>query len=610
MKSRTAFFLAYYAYWLCFFILAKIVFLLYHLTQTKRLNFSDIAGIISHGFLLDMSAAGYLVLFPFVILILTVYNGFKIPSLIINGYTLLILISVLVLTMADLEIYKYWGTRIDNTAMRFIGPPREMLASTSWSMIILFSLALLIFTISLFLLYNKLAGKLLSGSENPRWKGLIVFAVIAPFLFIAIRGGTGIAPISVSRVYFHPDPYPNHAAINVLWNIGHSFLEKKDHPNPFLFADKPETDRYLEKLYAADTTVFPALLLKTNRPNVILVILESFTAKLIEPLGGLKGVTPNMNRLSGESIFFTNLFANDSRTDKSIVSILSGYPALGKISIIKFPDKTQKLGIISRDLAENGYHTSFYYGGDVDFGNIRSYLVNGHFKQIVEMADFDKSIQTGRWGVHDQYTFQLLYDECKVSDTPFFKVLLTLSSHEPFDTPVKPKFGNKTIDEKISSSAFYTDSCLGDFIQKAKTAPWWDNTVIILLADHGTKFPGNSIVYYPEKYKIPMIWTGGAIKSDTLIRGYLSQSDLAKTLLNQLDINTSAYPLSRDIFNSQMQFAFYEFNNGFGMMSDSGSFVYDNDLNQIILNHGIVSDDFIRSGRIIQQEVYDVFLRN
>jgi phosphoglycerol transferase MdoB-like AlkP superfamily enzyme len=99
-------------------------------------------------------------------------------------------------------------------------------------------------------------------------------------------------------------------------------------------------------------------LLNTKRPNVILLILESYTAKLIEPLGGLPGVTPNFNRLCKESVFFTNFYANDSRTDKSIVSILSGYPALGKISIIKFPNKTQKLGIISREMARAGYQTS------------------------------------------------------------------------------------------------------------------------------------------------------------------------------------------------------------------------------------------------------------
>jgi phosphoglycerol transferase MdoB-like AlkP superfamily enzyme len=431
---------------------------------------------------------------------------------------------------------------------------------------------------------------------------------LLPFVFLAIRGSFGIAPISVSRVYFHPEPFPNYAANNVAWNLGHSLLEKKDQPNPFKYLDNQTARQYLDEWFAEDSIRIE--LLNNKRPNVILIIMESFTAKLVEPLGGLPGVTPNFNQLSRESVFFTNFFANDSRTDKSIVSILSGYPALGKISIIKFPNKTQKLGIISREMAQAGYLTSFLYGGDVDFANIRSYLVNGRFQNIVEVSDFDKSMQTGRWGVHDSYTFQRLYDECNASDTPFFKVFLTLSNHEPFDLPVKPKFGNKTIDDKVSSSAYYTDSCMGDFIQKAKLTQWWNNTVIIMLADHGIKYPGNTIVYYPEKYRIPMVWTGGAIQSDTLITTYSSQSDLAKTLLNQMNMDVSAYPLSKDIFRAKHQFAFYEFNNGFGMMSDTAKYVYDNDLQKIILEQGGISEFFLQGGMAVQQEVYDVFLKN
>jgi phosphoglycerol transferase MdoB-like AlkP superfamily enzyme len=412
----------------------------------------------------------------------------------------------------------------------------------------------------------------------------------------------------VSRVYFHPDPFPNYAAINVLWNVGHSWLEKKDQPNPFQYLDDLTARKYVSRLYSGDTA--STVLLNTPQPNIILVILESFTSKLVEPLGGLEGVTPNFNKLCDESILFTNLLANDSRTDKSLVSILSGYPALGRISVIKFPDKTQKLGIISREMAQAGYHTSFYYGGDIDFANMRSYLVNGNYQQVVSVDDYENSEQTGRWGVHDQITFQRLYDDCNTSQQPFFRTFLSLSNHEPFDIPGELKFGNSTIDNRVSSSAYYTDSCIGDFIRKARLADWWKNTLIIMLADHGTIFPGNSVVYYPEKYRIPMIWTGGAIRSDTVISTYLSQSDIAKTLLHQLNLNASAYPLSKDIFGATHNFAFYEFNNGFGMMSDSGSYVFDNDLNKIILNQGSVSEYFLRAGKAIQQEVYNVFLGN
>lgn len=608
MRSRIKFFLLYYVYWLCVFFLAKLVFLLYHIGLTANLNLSDIAGIYIHGFMLDLSASSYLVLLPLVVLLFTVYTGGKLTSRIIGTYTLFVLIPVVIAILVDLEIYKYWGIRLDNTALRFLGKPREMLASTSWGMIVILLASLSLMVSLLFLTYKKFIAIRLVQSEKPRWKGIPFFILIFPLVFVAIRGGTGIAAISVSRVYFHPDPYPNHAAINVLWNTVHSLLEKKDQPNPFRFQDDQTNHACLSNLYAEASPDIK--LLNQERPNIIFVILESFTSKLVEPLGGLPGVTPNFNQLCSESILFSNYFASDSRTDKSLVSILSGYPALGKISIIKFPNKTQKLGIISRDLAQAGYHTSFLYGGDVDFANIRSYLVNGRFQEIIEVTDFDKSFRTGRWGVHDQHTFNRLIEECDQENGPFFKVLLTLSHHEPFDVPITPKFGRNSIDAKVSSSAYYVDSCLGDFIQKAKKSSWWNNTLIIFQADHGTKFPGNTVVFNPEKYRIPMVWTGGAIKKDTVITTYMAQADLANSLLNQLRIPSTQYPLSRNIFRSSQQFAFYEFNNGFGLMSDSVKLVYDNDLGKVILNHGTVTNQLIQTGKAIQQEAYEIFLKN
>lgn len=582
--------------------------MLYEYPHSFQLPFSDWFRIIGHGFMLDLSATGYLMIVPLVVLIAGSLLSYQWPYRILLGYTVMVLFIFLLTTQIDFEIFKYWGVRIDSTVLRFLNTPREMLASTTWSLIVLLFLSLILFTTLLTWFYRRFIAVWLAGSAKPGWKGGLLFLLLLPVLVLIIRGGTGIAPINVSRVYFHPQPFPNYAALNVLWNIGHSMLEKKDQPNPFKYLDDHMVKNHLAELYAEDSTHLA--LLQTNRPNVIVVILESFTAKLIERLGGTPGVTPHFNRLCDESVFFTNFYANDSRTDKSIVSILSGYPALGKISIIKFPNKTQKLGIVSREMAQAGYNTAFYYGGDVDFASMRSYLVNGRFQTIVEVSDFDKSLNTGRWGVHDPHTFQRVYEDCNTADQPFFKVLLTLSNHEPFDIPVEPKFGNRTIDDRVSSSAYYTDSCIGDFMLKAKQASWWKNTLIIMLADHGTKFPGNSVVYYPEKYHIPMIWSGGAIRSDTLINRYCSQSDLAKTLLNQLNLDASAYPLSKDIFRARHAFAFYEYNNGFGMMSDTALYVFDNDLKKIILKEGNISDFFLNGGKAIQQETYEVFLKN
>jgi phosphoglycerol transferase MdoB-like AlkP superfamily enzyme len=608
MKPRLLFIFSHFFFCTGLFIVAKSAFLIYHAGLTFQYPVSDILRIYLHGLRLDMSVAGYMTIFPLLLMILASFARIKMPLMVFRIYAFITFLILISLTIADMELYKYWGSRLDNTAFRFVNTPGEMIASTSWLTLGIMFAALIISVWGIYYLYNRYVLSFLVNLNVIKWLTSLTLLFLFPVLFLPVRGSLGVAPVNVSSVYFHSDAFPNHAAINVLWNVGHSWLEKKDQPNPYQYIDDKSASFYIDKLFANGNNHIQ--ILNTNRPNVILIVLESFSSKLVERLGGLPGVTPNFNRLCDEGVLFNNLYANDSRTDKSLVSILSGYPALGSISIIKFPEKTRNLGIISRDLLQNGYQTAFYYGGNTDFANMRSYLVNGRFQRVISANDFVTKESKGRWGMPDHVTFQQLFEECDSSRSPFFKVLLTLSNHEPFDIPVKPKFGSETVDDKVCSSAYYADSCIGDFVRKAKQSAWWKNTLIIMVADHGTRFPGNTVLYNPKKYRIPMLWLGGAIKSDTVVTEYCIQSDLARTLLNQLNIDPKDYPLSNDVFGAQQHFAFYEFGSGFGMVSDSGRYVFDNELLKIIEQEGTVSDFFIKAGKALQQEVYHVYLKN
>jgi phosphoglycerol transferase MdoB-like AlkP superfamily enzyme len=590
------------------FILAKFIFLAYHWSLTRQFSITDILGVFIHGFWLDLSASGYIVMIPLVFLIITSFLQSSMIVKVLRVYTLVAISLVCMIILADLEIYKYWGIRFDNTALRFLGKPKEMLASITWSSVGILLLSLIAFTGLLFAIYKRCAERILKQSVPTRWKEFVMFILLLPMIFIGIRGGVDVATMNISRVYFHPQPYPNQAAINALWNSFHSLLEKKDQANPFITMDQSEALRYVSAL--TQSGPFSKHMLKESRPNIVLIVLESFTSKLIEPLGGLAGVTPNFNRLCHQGILFNHFFANDSRTDKSLISILCGYPALGNVSIIKFPEKTSHLGILSRDLRKAGYHCAFYYGGNADFASISSLLINGQFQQITDVSSFNRKLRTARWGVHDEHTFERLLQDCSATSGPYFKVLLTLSNHEPFDIPINKKYRGSSVDSRLCSAAWYTDSCFNSFISKAKQASWWNNTLIIVMADHGTIYPRNTISYYPEKYNIPMLWLGGVICTDTIVSDYCMQSDLAATLLQQLQLSSSDYPFSKDIFHARYPFAFYESGNRFGIANDSGLCVYDYDLNQILLKRGRVSDFMLMSGKAMQQEVYEYFLRH
>ena len=340
-----------------------------------------------------------------------------------------------------------------------------------------------------------------------------------------------------------------------------------------------------------------------ERPNIIIVILESFTAKIIQPLGGMKNITPNLNSLAKEGILFTKLFASGDRSDKGLLSILSGYPSQPNVSIIKFPQKTQSIPGLNKDLKSVGYESSFYYGGDINFANFRSYFVNMGYDKIISMNDFDDSVYNSKWGVHDHILLERFSHDLNIASQPFFSVVFTLSSHEPFDVPMQKVIDGNSQESKFLNSAFYTDKCIGEFVKRCKSQSWWDNSLLIFISDHGNRHPGSSGVHEEEKYRIPMLWIGGAIKQkDITIDTFCSQSDMAKTLLNQLGISNNDYVFSKDILaDSNNSFGFYTFNSGFGFFSDHTKIVYDLVSNYSIIEEGIQSEKNLTSAKAYLQ---------
>jgi phosphoglycerol transferase MdoB-like AlkP superfamily enzyme len=272
-----------------------------------------------------------------------------------------------------------------------------------------------------------------------QWWYAPAFILIAATMILPIRGGFGIAPMNPGKVFFSQNVYCNHAALNAEWNMLYSISKSgtmnKRYPDTIkkekahkVFAELMQNHPYSSKV------------LKTDRPNIVLIMLESFSSKLIEVLGGKEGVTPNLNQLSNEGLFFTRMFASGDRSDKGIIAIVSGFPAQPTQSVIKYPTKSRKLATISGTLVDAGYSAAFYYGGDPDFANIRSYLYSAKFSRIITQDDFPRSYRNSKWGVHDEHVFNYLLNDIDTAKGPFIKMFFTLSSHEPFEFPVKPKF--------------------------------------------------------------------------------------------------------------------------------------------------------------------------
>ncbi|MFC6999637.1 LTA synthase family protein [Rufibacter roseus] len=605
---------AYYLFWTFFFVICRFFFLGYHYDKADELTSMEIFQVIWHGLRMDLSFAGYLSVIPFLLFLNE--TAFRKPVFIkiLSVYTWVLLGLIALLVTADLELYSAWGYRLDATPLQYLNTPAEMIASTSSAPLWLLLLIYIALVGIGYLLY-KAVRPLWNISLLNRGKHLAVDLLLSLFLvallILPIRGGWQQIPLNQSDVYFSQKLFANHSGVNVPWNLMHSLI-KKNHQtkNPYDYFEEEKARQLVEELYQSKSDSVP-ILIKGKKPNILYIILESYTAKFIGPLGGPTDVTPNLNALAKEGIFFTNIYASGDRSEKGMVALLSGYPVQTTTSIIKTPKKTERLPHFAKDLRDNGYATSFYYGGELAFANIKSYLLNGKYGRLIEKTDFSSEHYNSKWGVHDHILFEKVLQEHKIPRRPFFTTVYTLSSHEPFETPIPTKFPGSDDQSKFKNSVYYTDWALGKFIDQAKKQLWWENTLVVIVADHGHPYPGNDPVDAPSKFRIPLLLTGGAVAvKDTIIQNIGSQTDIAPTLLQQLGFPAMAYSWGKNLLDpNAKQFAFYVFNDGFGMVTPDGVVTVDNVSKRPNLQDSTVTEKQIDQGKAYMQTSFADFLK-
>lgn len=587
MKSRFQLIIRYFLFWLLFFLFARLFFMIYQFPLTMSIPASDWLGIYIRGIWMDLSLIGYILLVSGVFLSLLFFISAKTLRLVFHLFTIILLSITSLIIVADAELYRNWGFRIDATPILYLKTPGEAMASVKpLLMILLLGVTALYFTI-FFFLYKKNVFPTRLRVEKGSWWFMPVFLFFSALMIIPIRGGFGIAPMNTGKVYFSQNVFSNHAALNAAYNMMYSLSKSsamyKRYPD---YIDRDKGEKIFKELTDGGETSINVL--KSNKPNIVIILLESFSSKLIEPLGGRAGVTPCFNKLCDEGILFTRMFSSGDRSDKGLIAVISGFPAQSTQSIIKYPLKSQKLPTISGMLNDSGYHTAFYYGGDPDFANIRSYLFSSRFKRIITQDDFPRAYRNSKWGVHDEYTFSKLLSDIDTARMPFFKMLFTLTSHEPFEIPAKPRFPGNTEEDQFINSAFYADSCLGAFFEEAKKRDWYSNTLFILIADHGHRHLGKHPNYAPEKFAIPMLWVGGALEVKPMrINTVCSQVDLSSTLLKQLGYQVNRFTFSKDLFQRDIKgYAYYAFNDGFGFLTDSTTVIFDHISKKHIIQKG------------------------
>jgi len=579
-------FFKYFIFWMIFFALAKVLFLVWNIDQSKLLVGSELSGIFRYGFKMDMSTSCYLILIPGLLLSFR----FILPERFLNRfvliYTIFFLFVASALIVLDLGLYPHWGTRVNVTAFNYIDDPVAMSASISLNDIVLAIIIMGILISGFTFLYKRIFPKGIVSAGDVNWYFLPLQLFFVATLILPIRGGLDTSPLNLSSVAFSQKLFVNQSATNFLWNFAKS-VEKKDRlSNPCNYLPKDEAERILNEYTKRDSIIVRPKLFRLDgdkTPNVILIILESFSNKVIAPLGGLHDIAPNLDSLCTKSTIFTNFYSTGNRSDRGISAIMGGYPSLLSTSIMVYPEKSRSLTLLPEYFNRHNYNTSFYYGGDINFYNLKTFVLQSDCNKIITKADFPSELgRMSKWGVPDGFVFERALNDLKSEKEPFMKTIYTVSSHPPYDVPFS-KIKGSSVEEKYLNSVAYTDSCLGEFIRGFRQSPLWKNTLLIVTADHGTLPPGPTDITEPASYRIPLIWSGGVVDSLQRIETITMQADFGTSLVHQLGWKTDSVKFSKDFFTSHPH-AFYALDSGWGYVVPEGFYYFDQGIRNFVAN--------------------------
>lgn len=620
-----------YATFVVLFVLQKPLFLFLEkgsATQPVDNIFTELPAVIWHGLPLDLSMAGYLSVIPGFLSIAVVWLKRDLVKPIMNIYFIITSLFITCSFLLNASLYPYWKYPLDSTPLfYFFTSPADAIASVSIWQVILSIVILIVLTIGVWFTlrmrgekrqqysrYSYGYGGLGSGKRNRfddfdrhRGRTSIILLLLTGLLFLPIRGGITVSTMNTGQAYYSQNAYLNHSAVNPLFSLLESITHQEDFASQYRFMKDKEADKIFATMTStSDENTYPLLneaTFKKGTPDILIVIMESFASDIMPSMGSYKDVAVCLDSIAQQSILFTRFYANSFRTDRGMVSILSGYPAQPTTSIMRYPRKTSQLPSIARNLAKyKNYKTTYYYGGDADFCNMRSYLVSQGYQHIISDANFPIEDKLSKWGVPDHILAARMMKDIKAQQNekrPMLRILQTSSSHEPFEVPY-----HRLKDKRLNAFA-YTDSVMGAIVREYRKLPRWKNTLIVFVPDHVGGYKENLNDHDRSRYQIPLILAGGAISRPMKVGIIGSQHDIAATLLGQLGVEHREFTFSKNMMSDATpKFAFFAVNDAFGIVSEENSLIYDNRSKRIVYDKGEKGFN-LKRGQAYLQKLYD-----
>ena len=621
MKKYVIYLVKILIFLLVMFATMRVVFIVnyWHLVNVDMVPFMEIIKSFFKALPLDIATACFIMALPALVLFIGMCFNRNINYRWMRWYFYIIIASYVLAVMGEIGIYGEWGTKLSAKALAYLENPSEVINTASTQQTVLLISLWACFTLLFCWWYVRWIepSKIILHERKIDWFMYpALFILTFGMIFIGMRGGFGEIPISTSSGYFSNYKIVNIMTVNPVYNLAENLTNDrkvKDNAH-FNYMDFETAKAVTEETHKVecDSTVN---ILKTERPNVLIVLLESWSADLIESLGGDPSITPNFHELEKEGLLFTNFYASANRSQQAIASIVGGLPGLPVTTITNHQEKYYAIPSIIQPLDSLGYYSSFYFGGELNYGNIMSYLRYNEFDRIIEGKDVTEHFHKGKLGIQDTDMLPWAAKDINSQPEPFFTTIFTLSTHSPYDYPkIFDELEWPQLEKVYVNSAKYTDIAIKLFMDRAKQQPWYDNTLFLFMADHSHPSYKNYPLESFEYHKIPLLIYGEPLQDSlrgTTFDKICGNTDIPATLLAQLGVNHDEFIWSKDVFNTCYKpFAFFELYSGLGWKTNEGEFV-------ITTNNTVVkntfpedkSDSLTRQGKAYMQYHFDLFNR-
>jgi len=405
--------------------------------------------------------------------------------------------------------------------------------------------------------------------------------VIWPLIFIltafGIRSSLGHRPANPALFAITADSMVNSLVLNSGYSVVYATYNLlKETKSSDIYGKMPREE--ILKLTGAKDTDIPTLTTlipshKREKPlNLVIILQESLGATFVESLGGTP-VTPNLEKLKEQGIWFEQLYATGTRSVRGIEAVTAGFAPTPADSTVKLSKSQKNFFTLAALLEKRGYNTEFIYGGESHFDNMRSFFTGNGFNNIVEQKDYKNPVFISSWGVSDEDLLNKTHEQLLAhhkAGKPFFTLAFSSSNHAPFEFPdgrIELYEQPKGTD---NNAVKYADYAIGEFFKKAQQSEYWKDTVFLIVADHDIRVRGVSLVPV-ERFHIPGLILGADIKP-LRYTGMASQIDLPVTLLSLMGIEAQHPMIGRDLSSVAPDSpgrAMMQYNANFGWMEQT-----------------------------------------